>query len=123
MATTTKSASQYCLIGFLCLRLISPLFAQTPTTDLKQLSPANGLTSNESNWYIYKDSRDWVWISSGEGVFKYDGSSIKHYPAEGHFQSIYDGNIQSDFYEDSSGDIWFASDQAVNCYCRSRDAF
>ena len=73
---------------------------------------------------FYRDSKGFVWISSVEGLNRYDGRRIKVYKSNATDSlSLIDDNIQSPFFEDSSGDIWFTTVSGINCYRRKRDNF
>ncbi|MBI1227795.1 MAG: hypothetical protein GC192_21350 [Bacteroidetes bacterium] len=69
--------------------------------------------------FIYKDSRGYLWVSSqSKGAFRYDGLQYKQYPSD----DTLDLNIQSDFYEDGEGNIWFSSVRFLYKYVRKKDA-
>ena len=79
----------------------------------------NGLSSNQYNGYIFEDSRGFVWISSTDGLNRFDGLEVKNYRFE---SGLKDTNIQSTFFEDKEKNIWFASHRAINCYFPSLDS-
>ena len=98
------------------------------------ISQENGFTWHElgiddglsqaTNAFVYKDSRGFVWISSIAGLNRYDGSSLKVYmPDENDPSSMLGENIQSDFFEDNHGDIWFTTHDAINKYNWNQDCF
>lgn len=75
------------------------------------------------NSFVEVDSRGWTWIGSfGGGVYLYDGlraeplvvDSIIHVSGG----EVTVQNIQSDFFEDTKGNIWFASIDGLICYER-----
>ncbi len=104
------------VIGFFCYAQKKPLLFNT-------LTQSDGL-SESTNAYVYKDTRGFVWISSVNGLNRYDGQKIKVYAnSEGKPGGLLGGNIQSTFFEDSLGDIWFTTDQAINCYRWKKDYF
>jgi len=73
----------------------------------------DGLTDDRFNYFIFQDSRGFVWISSIDGLNRFDGMQIKNYRAESGLKS---NNIQSNFFEDNSGRIWFTTYEAINYY-------
>jgi len=79
----------------------------------------NGLTDDRYNNYIYQDSRGFVWISSIDGLNRYDGLQIKTYRFESGMKGT---NIQSNFFEDRSGNIWFTTYESINCYDAEKDS-
>jgi len=86
-----------------------------------RLSPNEGL-SQGSNAFVFQDSRGFVWLSSIDGLNRFDGKSVKTYKADG--QNGLAGNIiAGNFFEDSSANIWFATHEGIHCYLRKKDRF
>ncbi|MBL7827978.1 MAG: hypothetical protein JNJ57_15215, partial [Saprospiraceae bacterium] len=97
-----------------CLLFFSSVSAQNAVTHIGLLGTENGL-SQTTNAYIYQ-SKSFAWISSIDGLNRFDGRNNRIYkpgPASG---TLHGGNIQSPFFEASNGDIWFSTDQAINVY-------
>lgn len=86
--------------------------------NFQKITIDDGLTDDRYNDYIYEDSRGFVWISSIDGLNRYDGSNIKTYRYESGMKG---SNIQSNFFEDKEGNIWFTTYEAINCYNVSLD--
>ena len=110
------------LIFFFINRL--PVHAQLQNSySFNRYDAEDGLI-NEYNAFFFADSRGFLWISSTNGLNRFDGQRVKKYV---HIQndstSLVDNNIQSPFLEDNNGDIWFCTAQAIHCYKRSKDAF
>jgi ligand-binding sensor domain-containing protein len=90
---------------------------------VNSLDSEQGL-SEATNAFIYKDHFGFVWISSIDGLNRFDGSRIRVYKSDlGQLNKLYGSNIQSPFFEDSKGDIWFTTELAINCYRRRKDSF
>ncbi len=70
--------------------------------------------SQNSNFFITKVSNNKLFISSLDGLNIYDGMYTKKYHP--YFDNIYGNNIQSYFYEDKRGLIWFATYEALHNY-------
>jgi len=82
------------------------------------LLPANGL-SQSTNEFFYRDKRGFLWVSSMDGLNRFDGISVRVY----RFKNRNIGNnIQSEFFEDGSGNLWFSVYEAVACYDRRSDS-
>ena len=118
------------LIGvyILLLLCISHLLGQSPNRTheilFHVLTVDDHLTSQGPNDYVYRDSRGYIWISSITGLNKYDGSTVRQYrPKIGDTTSLLNPNIQSRFFEDSVGNIWFNTTKAIQCYQREKDYF
>lgn len=89
----------------------------------------NKLTSNEglsqaSNDYIYQDSKGFVWLSSLDGLNRFDGEAVTVYKSiSGDSTSLLGNIITSNFFEDSFSNLWFTTYEGVHCYLRERDSF
>lgn len=83
---------------------------------LRNLNSQQGL-SQSTNSFIYKDSRGFVWVSSLDGLNRYNGRYVKVFrPDNFNVRSMKGVNIQSPFFEDADGNIWFTTERALNCY-------
>ncbi|MEN0006051.1 MAG: two-component regulator propeller domain-containing protein, partial [Bacteroidota bacterium] len=99
------------------------LEAQPLRLPFHHLTQEEGL-SDTWNSFIHKDSRGFVWISSLEGLHRFDGSQVKVYRSNQSDSTSIAGNIvTSTFYEDALGNLWFTTYGAVNCYLRATDQF
>lgn len=111
---------------FFALTLIISLsdnFAQVPGYHFHHLKTADGL-SQASNAYVYRDSRGFIWISSIDGLNRFDGLEVKIYrPRRGDAHSINGQLVNSGFFEDRDANIWFATYSAINRYNRKTDDF
>ncbi len=98
-------------------------YAQTPHLPFKTLNRQNGLLG-DINAFIYRDSRGFMWLSSVQGLNRFDGKNTKTYVHDASKpHSLIGNNIQSPFFEDRNGDIWFCTEEAINVYRRQRDDF
>ncbi len=71
--------------------------------------------SQNSNVYIYTSPcHHLTFLSSIDGLNVYDGLSIRTYRESTH--SIHGYNIQSNFFEDKTGLIWFTTYEALNVF-------
>lgn len=84
----------------------------------------DSLSDLNYNYYIYKDSYGFVWISSILGLNRYDGIQTKVYTTKPNAAAaIADNNIHSTFFEDQDSNLWFATNEAIHVYNRKTDAF
>ena len=60
----------------------------------------NGLPSNEC-YFIYRDSKEFLWIATDKGVVRYDGNKMETFDLP--------DNVVFKIREDSKGRIWFFS--------------
>ena len=87
------------------------------------LNVQNGL-SEATNYYVLKDSRGFVWLSSISGLNRFDGRQVRVYQPElADSTSLFGQNIQSPFFEDAQSNIWFSTYEGINCYIRKTDNF
>ncbi len=75
-------------------------FSQEKEFDFKNLTQENGLPSNES-YFVYRDSKDFLWFASDQGVVRYNGSKMEQFNLP--------DNVVFKIREDSKGRIWFFS--------------
>jgi len=109
---------------FLGCLLIVNLEAQQVVLPMKQLTVADNLTSQTYNYYVFKDSEGFVWISSIDGLNRYDGQGIVQYqPDKNDPYSISNPDIQGEFCEDKYSNVWFGAGDAIHCYDRLNDRF
>jgi signal transduction histidine kinase/ligand-binding sensor domain-containing protein len=99
----------------MCLKAQNSFVAHT-------LSADNGL-SDMTNHFLGQDSRGFLWISSLDGVNRFDGINIKIYKPQLQSRSLVGGNVQCSFFEDKNGDVWFTTFEALHRYCYRTDDF
>jgi ligand-binding sensor domain-containing protein len=105
-----------------CFGIVNTANAQVGDLTFQHLDIDNGLSEN-TNAFIYKDSKNFVWIGSMNGLNRFDGHSIKPYLPSATPHSLSDGNIQSNFFEDKKTNLWFSTAHALHCYVRQYDNF
>jgi ligand-binding sensor domain-containing protein len=97
--------------------------AQVDDWHFHHLNVQSGL-SEATNFYTFKDSRGFVWISSISGLNRFDSRQVRVYqPDLADSTAIFGQNIQSNFFEDAKGDIWFSTFEGINRYVRQKDCF
>ncbi len=100
------------------------LSAQVPQFRFQHLGKEEGLANNTGNYFISEDSRGFIWISSLNGFYRYDGLELKHFliPVNEGDAFISGQLIQSGFWEDRHGNLWFTTYNALHCLNRQRGA-
>jgi signal transduction histidine kinase/ligand-binding sensor domain-containing protein len=72
--------------------------------------------SQSSVYSIFQDHYGFIWMATGDGLNRFDGSKFIAYKGNltnaglNHFR---DRNINSDLFEDRNGNIWFNADEGV----------
>lgn len=90
---------------------------------IHELTSRQGL-SQSTNAFIYKDSYGYVWVSSIDGLNRFDGRKAKVYKSNPDDPTaLYGSILQSPFFEDGQGDIWFSTDLGINCFRRRTGKF
>lgn len=93
-----------------------------PQLNFNHLTVNNGL-SQGVNTCIYKDSRGYIWISSFDGLNRFDGAVCKVYRSNQQFREGLKGSLFLNILEDLNGDLWIGSNEGLNHYIRSSDRF
>jgi signal transduction histidine kinase/ligand-binding sensor domain-containing protein len=97
--------------------------AQPLSNHFHSLIPEHGL-SQSLNAFVYQDTRGFVWLSSLDGLNRFDGRNVRVYrPNDRNPRSLFGSNMQSPFFEDGAGNLWFCTFEAINCYRRRTDDF
>ena len=110
---------------FFCFFLyVGGVLGQPRLGPFHTLGVKDGL-SQSSVAFMLRDSRGFMWLSSVDGLNRFDGRSVRVYrPNVGQPNAIFGGNVQSSFFEDkASGDLWFSTYEGINCYRRVSDDF
>jgi signal transduction histidine kinase/ligand-binding sensor domain-containing protein len=97
------------------------VLAQIPGFQFQHLGKEEGLTNNTANYFISQDSRGFIWIGSLNGFYRYDGSRLRHYliPQNPEDAFMPDQIIQSLFWEDDRGNLWFSTYNSLHCLLRA----
>ncbi len=90
---------------------------QDLTLNFQRLSVAQGLSSQQYNHYIHQDKHHFVWISSLSGLNRFDGNEVLQFHSRpGDTTALADEGIESDFFEDEKGRVWFSTNPAIQCF-------
>lgn len=95
--------------------------AQVPAWQFEHLGPEQGLSNNTANYFLSQDSRGFIWIGSLNGFYRFDGLRLRHYLIPKNEEDSYtpDQIIQSNFWEDGVGDLWFSTYNSLHCLRRA----
>ena len=114
-----------CINLFLLFLLASlHLNGQEEVLHFHRLSVEHNLSSQTYNWYVFKDSEGFVWVSSINGLNRFDGKEVVQYhPNSDDTLSLAGSNIQSRFFEDTNNNLWFTTTKAIHKYNRKNNHF
>ncbi|MFZ1517343.1 MAG: two-component regulator propeller domain-containing protein [Ignavibacteriaceae bacterium] len=98
------------------------LYAQPLNIRFEHITTDKGLSSNYTS-YIFQDKKGFLWISTQDGINRYDGYRFKrfrHLPGNANSLSDYaSGHI----YEDSKGNFWIATREGLNIFNPENETF
>jgi Histidine kinase/Y_Y_Y domain/Two component regulator propeller len=83
------------------------------------LTHEEGLSNNNA-FYMYRDSRGFLWLGTLNGLTRFDGIHCKVYKEN---NSGLRGVKIFNTIEDKDGNLWVGSESGLNFYDRKRDAF
>lgn len=72
---------------------------------------------------MYKDSRGFVWISSFDGLNRFDGIKCSSFRSSATDSSGLRGTLFLNILEDKKGNLWIGSNEGLNYYDRQTDRF
>jgi len=111
------------LTSLILAMLNTPMDAQEKSFYFNTLTINDGLAGAD-NHFVYKDSKGFCWISSVEGLNRFDGQNVRVYThIEGDSTSLLSHNLQGGFIETENSNLWFSTVSAVVEYDRSNDRF
>ncbi len=83
------------------LGLLFPLLAAAQDPYYRLIDDSDGLPSN-SVYGLFQDSKGFIWITTDDGLCRYDGHSFKSY-----FSTSQSSKAGSNIFEDILGRIWY----------------
>ncbi|MCB0518725.1 MAG: histidine kinase [Lewinellaceae bacterium] len=87
------------------------------------LGKEDGLSAN-TIINVYVDAGGFTWIAAMEGLFRFDGRTLKQYRSDpANPFALKENYITGNFFEDREHDIWFCTLTSIHCYRRKSDNF
>ena len=96
------------LAAALAYGVVAGALAQ-PEYLVHRLGQEDGLTDARLNFFYGTDALGFTWVSSMSGPFRYDGYGLRHFPTDSTRAGGDGNNVQSDFYTDADGMLWFTT--------------
>lgn len=93
-----------------CLIFSISSYCQGVFKSVRNFTQSDGLPSNET-YFIYRDSKSYMWISTDQGVVRYDGREMRKY--------ILPDNVVFKIKEDRQGRVWFFSQTGKISYYKN----
>lgn len=99
------------------------LFSQNfPDLKFRHLNISNGLP-NDKVFFTFKDSKNLLWIATGNGLIRYDGHHYKIYSEGKANKTGFYGKSAGKIIEDSSGNLYIGTERGLNYYERKSEKF
>jgi signal transduction histidine kinase/ligand-binding sensor domain-containing protein/DNA-binding response OmpR family regulator len=98
------------------------VYTQSNRIRFERITTDNGLSSNHTS-YIFQDKKGFLWISTQDGINRYDGYRFKHFrhlPGNENSLSDYAAGY---IYEDSKGNFWIATREGLNVFSPNSETF
>lgn len=96
--------------------------AQQSNLQFNHLNSKKGLSQGVNNC-VYKDSRGFIWISSFDGLNRFDGMDCTVFRADEKNSGSIKGTLFLNILEDKNGNLWIGSNEGINCYVRNKNRF
>ncbi len=113
---------KYFFSVLLIVLLSNIVCGQTDRLRFERITTDNGLSSNHIS-YLFQDKKGFLWISTQDGINRFDGYRFKHFRhLPGNTNSLSDyaaGHI----YEDSKGNFWIATRDGLNAFNPDSETF
>jgi signal transduction histidine kinase/ligand-binding sensor domain-containing protein len=110
------------IIALLILLLVFSESTRSQPLYFDHLSVNNGLSQGVNNC-IFRDSKGFVWISSYDGLNKYDGVDCINYHSSPDNTNGLKGTLFLNILEDSHSNLWIGSNAGLNYYVRKENRF
>ncbi|MFN0213959.1 MAG: triple tyrosine motif-containing protein [Saprospiraceae bacterium] len=112
------------LVTFLLLSgRLTPFFAQDLSISFHHIALEQGL-SHGQHYFTFQDSYGFIWISTDEGLNRFDGKNIEHLTFDAAKPSApASEKVSSPCFEDHHKNIWFTTFSGVGCYRRGTGQF
>ena len=109
-------------IGVCLLFFGKQVMCQNQPLSFKHLTVNDGLSVGNGNC-IFKDSRGYIWISTFDGLNRFDGIECAIYKNSKKDSTSISGYVLYNILEDASSNLWIGSNEGLNFYDRKRNQF
>lgn len=103
--------------------LSSIISAQSNSYTIERITNEDGLSQN-SGLSVLQDSDGFIWIGTGNGLNKYDGTKFTVYKNDKNDSSSISNNYINSLFEDKEGTLWIGTNQGgLNSFNKYREEF
>lgn len=96
--------------------------AQKRFLKFDHITVSEGLSSNRINC-IYRDSKNYLWISTGNGLDRYDSDVFEYYRSDINKPGSISSSVVRCIYEDQENNLWFGTADGLNLFDRATESF
>jgi signal transduction histidine kinase/ligand-binding sensor domain-containing protein/CheY-like chemotaxis protein len=96
--------------------------AQNNYTKFDHITVGDGLSSNRINC-IYRDSKNYLWISTGVGLDRYDSYVFEYYKSDINKPGSISSSIVRCIIEDQEKNLWFGTSDGLNLFDKTTESF
>lgn len=98
------------------------VYTQSNRLRFERITTDNGLSSNHTS-HIFQDRKGFLWISTQDGINRYDGYRFKHFRhLPGNTNSLSD-YASGHIFEDSKGNFWIATREGLDVFNPDNETF
>ncbi len=98
------------------------IFSQSKRLRFDHINSESGLSDNYVT-HIFQDKKGFIWISTQDGINRYDGYEFKHYKhIPGNLNSLSDFAVNH-IFEDSKGIFWISTRDGLNKFNPMTETF
>jgi PAS domain S-box-containing protein len=116
---TLKGTSSLALILFF---VFNPACFSQEDLVFDHITVTEGLTQGLVN-KIFRDSRDFMWFGTLQGINRYDGINIKKFESLADDSTTVTSGIISVIFEDSKGNLWVGTANGLNLFDYGKEKF
>ncbi|MEM6378419.1 MAG: two-component regulator propeller domain-containing protein, partial [Bacteroidota bacterium] len=89
---------------------------------IKKIAQKDGLASSKVN-VIFKDSHNFVWLGTDNGLDRFDGKTINHFCVSSSCEGGTDNAYIKAIFESSDGRLWIGSKEGMAYFNRNSQEF
>jgi PAS domain S-box-containing protein len=112
---------KHTLIIILLILFSSACYSQDDLV-FDHITVTEGLTQGLVN-KIFRDSRDFMWFGTLQGINRYDGINIKKFESQADDSTTITSGIISAIYEDSEKNLWVGTANGLNRFDYAKEKF
>lgn len=116
--------NQFKMVLIFLFLIISISYGFSPENDLlfEHFNTSHGLSNNETH-SVLQDRDGFLWITTADGLNRFDGYKFKIYRNDPQDTTSIANNITFPIHESKDGNLWIGTDRGLSLYNRATDDF